>query len=182
MRPIFFKAYGYVTLFVILPILMGLTSGGPYNAPSFREQLRTLIGLGAVTAIGVGLVHLQRWAAIYFSVPLFCYGAWLAITSIEPIPFPLNLGYMALGASLMLPLFVTILFWSQLTWGPSGFSRIGDALGIIRALLNPRRRPATSQSAAQFDSPEPLAWLTENLDFQHALESVSPIDVVYRFG
>jgi hypothetical protein len=100
---------------------MALISDVPYNTPTLRQEFSTLIGLGFVTLVGFGLLFLRKWAAIYFSVPLFCFGAWLALTSIEPIPFPFNLCYMCLGVSLMLPLIVTVRVWSQLSWGGKWF-------------------------------------------------------------
>ena len=104
------------TLFFAFHLLMILLGDIPLRAPIPREELRTLIGAGFVTVVGIGLLFLRRWAAIYFSVPLFCFGLWLAVSSIEPIPFPWNLLYMTEGVSLMLPLIVTIRVWPQLSW------------------------------------------------------------------
>lgn len=53
---------------------------------------------------------------LYFSVPLFCYGIWIALTAIPQNPFPFNLMVMAYSFLLMLPLFVTIRIWPQLVW------------------------------------------------------------------
>jgi hypothetical protein len=69
----------------------------------------------------MGLLCLRKWAALYFSIPLFCFGLWLFVTSIERIRFPWNLLYMAEGVSLTLPLMVTIRVWSQLSWGKRFF-------------------------------------------------------------
>jgi hypothetical protein len=75
-----------------------------------------LVVWGFATIIGAGLVCLRKWAALYFSVPLFCYGLWLALSSVEQFSFPLNLFWMFEGASLMLPLIVTIRVWPLLSW------------------------------------------------------------------
>lgn len=121
MRPIFFRAFGVVTLSLSLPILRLLISDVLFITHAPRQEFRTLIGVAFVTFIGIGLLFLRKWAAIYFSVPLFCYGLWLALTSIEPVPFPWNLLYVCEGISLMLPLGVTIRVWSQLSWGGKWF-------------------------------------------------------------
>jgi len=132
MRRVFFKAFGVVTLLfslpalivvtlLMVPIFMALIADVSFSTPTFRQEFRTLIGLGFLTVVGVGLIFLRKWAAIYFSVPLFCYGFWLALSSIEPIRFPWNLFYVCEGISLMLPLIITIRVWSQLSWGGKWF-------------------------------------------------------------
>jgi hypothetical protein len=71
----------------------------------------------AVEVLGFGLAFLRKWAALYFSITLFCFGIRQAFTSIYEVAFPLNLLAMLLGVSLMLPLVVTIRIWKDLTWG-----------------------------------------------------------------
>lgn len=68
------------------------------------------------TVVGAGLICLRKWAAVFFSLPMFGYGLWLVLSSVERFPFPLNLFWMCLGGSLTLPLIVTIRIWSQLSW------------------------------------------------------------------
>ena len=118
MRMAFFKAFGVVVLLIDLPIL-AVTIAEISFAPKtpFQNQLRWLVGTAFAWLIGIGLLCLRRWAALYFSISLFCFGMWLFVTSIEPIRFPWNLLYMAEGVSLTLPLMVTIQVWSQLSWG-----------------------------------------------------------------
>src|ERR1700752_1782486 len=105
MRPVFFRAFGAVVLMISLPALVILTTvlmfplvvfvfaDPPIEMPNLARELRTLIVFGFSTVIGFGLLFLRKWAALYFSVPLFCYGVWFALTSIEPIRFPWNLLY-----------------------------------------------------------------------------------------
>jgi hypothetical protein len=98
MRVGFFKSFGVLTL-LLSPILIG-----------------SLVLFSAVIVVGFGLIFLRKWAALYFSVPLFCFGIWLALSSIRKEPFPSNLLVMVYSLSLMFPLFVTIQVWPRLTW------------------------------------------------------------------
>ena len=106
MRLGFFRAYGVLTL-LLSPGALGVT----------QNNLSRLVLFFAVIVIGLGLLCLRKWAAFYFSVPLFCYGAWIFLGVIEEVAFPGNLLAMAYGGSLMLPLIVTIRIWPQLVWG-----------------------------------------------------------------
>ena len=67
--------------------------------------------------IGCGLIFLRKWAALYFSLPLFAYGISEAFLAIEQVTFPFNLLVMLHGLSLTLPLLVMIRVWKHLTWG-----------------------------------------------------------------
>lgn len=106
MRVGFFRAYGVLTL-LLSPGALGMTT----------NDLSALVLCSAVIVVGVGLLFLRKWAALYFSVPLFCYGVWIFFSSIEAEPFPGNLLVMVYSFSLMLPLFVTIRIWPHLVWG-----------------------------------------------------------------
>lgn len=122
MRVAFFKAFGLVILLLDLPLLLGAIaeiSFDPKIPPP--SQIRWMVAVGFAWIVGLGLLGLRKWAALYASIPLFCFGLWLAVTSIEPIRFPWNLFYVAEGVSLMLPLVVTIRVWSQLSWGGKWF-------------------------------------------------------------
>ena len=122
MRAAFFKAFGLVVLLLDLPLLV-IAIGGISFDPKIPppSQIRCTVAVGFAWIVGLGLLGLRKWAALYCSIPLFCFGLWLAVTSIEQIRFPWNLCYMAEGVSLMLPLVVTIRVWSQLSWGGKWF-------------------------------------------------------------
>lgn len=108
-----FRAFGVIVLAFSTPLLfIAADLMAEANWPPSRFVL-----VAFAIVIGVGLLTLRKWAALYFSIPLFLIGVSWAIGSIEAIPFPWNLFFMAEGVSLMLPLFVTIRLWSQLTWG-----------------------------------------------------------------
>ena len=73
--------------------------------------------LAAIELVGFGLAFLRKWAALYFSVPLFCFGILLVFDAIYNVAFPLNLLVMIFGFSFTSPLVLTIRLWKQLTWG-----------------------------------------------------------------
>ena len=86
-----------------------------------RQRLSRLVVAGFAYIVGVGLLYLRKWAALYFSVTLFWVGLSWALNAIEEIGFPWNLFWMAHGVSLMLPFYVTIRVWSRLSWGDKWF-------------------------------------------------------------
>lgn len=117
-----FTAFGF--LVVSLDVLVFGTELSQIVARSrlnAAPQLKTLIAFLAVFIVGIGLIGLRRWAAIYFSVPLLCIGLWFFWISIEQVSFPWNLICMLEGVSLMLPAVVTIRLWPHLSWGSKWF-------------------------------------------------------------
>jgi hypothetical protein len=122
MRLAFFKAFGIVVLLIDLPLLTAaIAEISFYSKIPSPSHIRWTVAVGFAWFVGLGLLGLRKWAALYFSIPLFCFGLWLALTSIEPIRFPWNLFYMAEGVSLMMPLAITIRLWSRLSWGGKWF-------------------------------------------------------------
>ena len=109
----YFRAYGALTL-LLGPAQLGDTL---LRAQTQTQFLRWLFLLTAVEVVGFGLAFLRKWAALYFSIPLFWLGIQQVFISIYAVAFPLNLIAMLLGFSFMLPLIVTIRIWKQLTWG-----------------------------------------------------------------
>jgi hypothetical protein len=71
--------------------------------------------LAVTLLVSFGLMFMRKWAALYFSLPLFMYGIDQAFSSIEAVSFPFNLLLMLHGLSLTLPLVVTIRIWKNLT-------------------------------------------------------------------
>ena len=120
MRANYFRSFGVLTLlldfllfFAIDPLLTVSSSPG--------RIIRIQVSCIAIAIVGLGLLFLRKWAAIYLSLPLFLFGIWFFWTSIEQVPFPYNLLCMCEGLSLMLPLVVTIRIWPDLTWGGKWF-------------------------------------------------------------
>ena len=117
MNLIYFRVYGALTLWLGPVFLLYLFDGKPTQA----QYLRGIVLITAVELVGFGLAFLRKWAALYFSVPLFCFGIQKAFVSIYEIAFPLNLLFMLCGLSLISPLVLTIRLWKQLTWGKRFF-------------------------------------------------------------
>jgi hypothetical protein len=113
MKP--FAAFGVVTLVLsplVYPFIVFHTT-----EPSSALMMRGTVLSAATAFIGFGLIWMRKWAALYFSLPLFAYGVVEAFCSIKQVSFPYNLLVMMHGVSLTLPLIVTIRIWRQLTWG-----------------------------------------------------------------
>ena len=110
-----FRLFGVLVLaLVLVPLLVAVTLVGELTPAQF---LRWSVLFAAVVTMGLGLCFLRKWAALYFSVPLFWFGIQEAFVAIYTDPFPGNLLVMIHGLSLTLPLVVTICIWKQLTWG-----------------------------------------------------------------
>lgn len=109
----YFRAYGALTL-LLNPAIFADTF---FRAHTQTQFLRGFFLMAAVEVVGFGLAFLRKWAALYFSIPLFWFGVRQVFVSTYAVVFPLNLIAMLLGVSLMLPLIVTIRIWKQLTWG-----------------------------------------------------------------
>jgi len=113
MRPSYFQAFGVLVLILNFPVF-AVTFDQP---PTLMHFLRAVVLVFAIEIVGVGLLFLRKWAALYFSIPLFWFGIQEVFVSISDITFPLNLLGMLHGISLTFPLIVTIRAWKQLTWG-----------------------------------------------------------------
>jgi len=112
-----FKAFGYVVIAVdLLSFGTGLFEILGFADSSASQPLKMWVSFLAVFIVGLGLIGLRKWAAIYFSAPLLCVGLLLFWGSIEQVPFPGNLLYMLYGVSLMLPAVVTVRLWPYLSW------------------------------------------------------------------
>ena len=110
-----FAAFGILTL-VLNPLLFPITVFYTVS-PSSTLITRGLILSAATALVGIGLIFRRKWAALYFSVPLFVYGVTEAYLCIEELHFPYNLLMMGHGLSLTFPLVVMIRTWKDLTWG-----------------------------------------------------------------
>ena len=113
----YFRAFGALTL-LLGPLQFEDTF---LRAQTQTQVLRGLFLMAAVEVLGFGLALLRKWAALYFSIPMFWFGIRLFIDSIYGVAFPFNLFPMLVGVSLTLPLIVTIRLWKQLTWGRTFF-------------------------------------------------------------
>jgi hypothetical protein len=116
MRANYFKWFGVLTLLLDSILFLFAIDALLSVGANPRSSVRTLVSFIVVTIIGFGLLFLRKWAAIYFSLPLFLFGVWLFWASIEQVSFPYNLLCMCEGLSLMLPLIVTVHIWPELKW------------------------------------------------------------------
>ena len=117
MRPVYFRAFGLIALLPALLASVGLISRYLSPVPIDLAWFRLMFLTAVAVLVGLGLLYLRKWAALYFSLPLFCLGVWEFFKSIPEVTFPYNLLLMAHALSLTLPIVVTILAWKQLTWG-----------------------------------------------------------------
>ena len=70
-----FKAFGYLVISLgLLGFSTGLSELLLTTSSSAPQQIKMLVAFFAVFVVGIGLIGLQKWAAIYFSVPLLCIG------------------------------------------------------------------------------------------------------------
>ena len=107
----YFRVVGGLTL-LLGPGLLAATLNSP---PGWTQLLRWLFLVLMVEVVAFGLALLRKGAALFVSVPLFCYGIHYAFVSIYQIAFPLNLIAMVDGLLLIFPLVATIRLWKQLT-------------------------------------------------------------------
>ena len=121
MKANYFRSFGVLTLLFDLVLFFFAIDALSNVASRPGPSVRMLVSFIAVTMVGFGLLFLRKWAAVYFSLPLFLFGLWIFLTSIEQVPFPYNLLYMCEGLSLMLPLVVTVRIWPKLTSGGKCF-------------------------------------------------------------
>ena len=121
MKANYFRSFGVLTLLLDLVLFFFAIDALSTVASSPGPSVRMLVSFIAATTVGFGLLFLRKWAAVYFSVPLFLFGLWIFWTSIVQVLFPYNLLYMCEGLSLMLPLIVTVRIWPELSWGGKWF-------------------------------------------------------------
>ena len=108
----YFRAFGALTL-LLSPAVFADT----FFSHTQTQVYRGLFLVAVCELVGFGLASLRKWAALYFSIPLFGFGIRLVGVSIYDVAFPFNLLAMLYGLSFTLPLVLTIRFWKELTWG-----------------------------------------------------------------
>ena len=109
----YFRVFGALTL-LLGPAIFEETL---FGARTQTQRLCGFVLFAAVELVGFGLSFLRRWAALYFSIPLFWFGLRLVGVSIYEIAFPGNLFAMVYSLLFTLPLVITIRSWKELTWG-----------------------------------------------------------------
>ena len=118
MNTILFKIFGLLTFLNEALVLLFLASPraralGPLSTQAI---IRIFVFYVSATVIGIGLLYLRKWAAVFFSLSLLLVAISIIFGSIWEVPFPLNLINIFFGSLLLLPAIVTVYSWSLLTW------------------------------------------------------------------
>ncbi|MCA1622255.1 MAG: hypothetical protein LC768_00755 [Acidobacteria bacterium] len=113
-----FKVFGILTFIFQLLMVFTLIIGNRREPIAFDIQVITRISIFffLTTTTGIGLMYRRKWAAISFSLATLSFAVWLIIGSIWDVPFPWNLNNFFVGAIFLLPVFITVNLWSQLSW------------------------------------------------------------------
>ena len=111
------RAFGVITFFFEAVILFVLTSQRDRLGPlPWREIISIGVFFFATTLIGVGLMFLRKWAAIYFSLALVVTPIWLNLDSLGKAPLAWNLIVFVVGLVLLFPIIIIVRSWSLLSW------------------------------------------------------------------
>ena len=114
-----FRLFGVLTLLYVasLPFFIFIEWNRNPNHLHSVSLMRLSVSLLSLIVVGVGLLYLRKWAAIYFSFLLLAVSIWLILGStISGFLFPWSLFNIALGLMLIFPTIVTIKLWSELRW------------------------------------------------------------------
>jgi hypothetical protein len=117
MRGIIFRLFGVAVL--LFEALTLLDTANRVVTGRLPLTARVIAGNSVATAgallVGVGLLFLRKWAALFFSVASLWVGSWLVIGSILYVPFPWQLANFFLALFFVAPSGVTYLFWQDLS-------------------------------------------------------------------
>ena len=121
-RSIFRVMGGLLLSFTAVFAIGAIATGIRYVSPGYR--LRAFLGWGSMTVlfivVGIGLLHLRKWAALSFSLMAGAY-AFLMVRQayqgiIHPIPGRADwLGFL-FALILSIPIVVTVKGWRALVW------------------------------------------------------------------
>jgi hypothetical protein len=75
----------------------------------------------SATVIGIGLLLLRKWAAMFFCLASTAMVTGLILGSIWEVPFPWNLINITVGIVFLLPTIALIRSWVLLSWGGKWF-------------------------------------------------------------
>jgi len=123
MRAASIKLLGFLTFMFELGMFLTLNSWharqlGPLTASAI---IRLSIFFFSTTLIGIGLLFLRKWAALFLSVALMVFAIWLIVGTIQDVPFPWTLINFAFAFLALLPTLVIFRSWSLLSWGGRWF-------------------------------------------------------------
>lgn len=111
------RAFGVLTLvfeaFILLVLIGQRNRLGPFPR---RFIISICIFFLATTLIGVGLIFLRKWAALYFSLALVVMPIWLNLASLGEVPLAWNVMVFVFGLVPILPIIIVVRSWSLLSW------------------------------------------------------------------
>lgn len=112
-----FKFFGILVFVFELSMVFGLIIGNRREPITFDILVisRISISFFLATVIGIGLLYRRKWAAIGFSLATLSVALWLIIGSLLYVPFPWMFYNFLVGIIFLVPLLVTVSFWSQLS-------------------------------------------------------------------
>ncbi len=123
MHRVVFKIMGGFLLFLAAGVLItaGLALAGylPRLSPAVSRQafgLRIIITVALFAALGMGLLHLRKWAALGLSILALYPAFWSFWSAAHPTPPNADwLGYV-FGFLLIVPSVLTVKYWNSLVW------------------------------------------------------------------
>jgi hypothetical protein len=111
------RAFGVFTFVFEAFILFAFMSQGARLGPLTLPALIYISFLCfVVTLIGVGLLFLRKWAAIFFSLALVILPTWFTLDAIGESPAGFFVMMLAVAIVLILPIVIIIRSWGLLSW------------------------------------------------------------------
>src|SRR5258708_637707 len=111
------RAFGVVTFvfdaFILFAFISQRARLGPLTLPAVI-YISSLCFF--VTMIGVGLLFLRKWAAIFFSLALVILPTWFTLDAIGESPAGFFVMMLVVAIVLILPIFIIIRSWRLLSW------------------------------------------------------------------
>ena len=109
----------FLAFFVWVQVVVSPRRLGPLTP---EEQLRTVAFDLLVLATGVGLIFLQRWAALILTAALLLFASWMIVGSLshalaEPELTPFMLINVAVALVTASPVLIIKPAWNEMNWG-----------------------------------------------------------------
>jgi len=110
-----FGVFTFVVEAVVLFVLIGPRARmfGPLPNAAIISALVVFIG---VSAVGLGLLFLRKWAAVLFSFALIGLPVYMAIDSIRDAPASAYLIILIVAVVLVMPIVIIVRSWRLLSW------------------------------------------------------------------
>lgn len=107
---------GFALLAAAVIFFGGIVVIWRYPLRSWLDLVPFVIVEIALIAVGIGLLHLRKWAALAFSMMALYVASWELKGALNPIPgYASWLGFL-FAFFLAAPSIVTALYWRTLAW------------------------------------------------------------------